>query len=169
MLFRHTMEEIGFAAFDPFTKKYIQTLINKEDLDKFPKSLFSLIITTSSTYKTQFDNELQAFIVSIEPKMLKHIAYFYKMKCWKNPHLRENNLSVIELNQITDYLNLPDNIEEVEDPEEEYAEDEEDDIYDYYANIYESDEELDPSLRDDHFDDDHYIDYDYDPNSERYM
>jgi len=160
ILFRFIMEEIGFATFDPNTKNYVQSVIQKKDLEQFPGSLFTLITKTSGAFKTPYNDEIRAFIVSIDPKMLDHVAYFYKTKYWKNPHIRENKLSAIELDQITEYMNLPNDIEEAEDIEEEC----DDDDYDYYADISDSDEDWDPSLHDDRFDDDGLIDYGYDPN-----
>jgi hypothetical protein len=101
-------------------------------------------------------------VIEISPShLLEHIAHFYKTNHWKNPHLRENGIEVNQLEELIDYLNLPDDYEEVEDPIEER--DEEEDFEAYADFSSENDEDWDPSLRDDRYDDG-FIDYGYDPN-----
>lgn len=114
------MEELAFATFDPLSGKYITIQILKDDLKKFPTSLFWMIFSTSSgAFPKKYDKELGAFVVKIEPsQMLEHIAYFYKHKHWKNPYARENGLEINKLYTILDYLNLPDEFERIEDPDE---------------------------------------------------
>jgi len=151
--------EVAFASFDPLSKGYKKISIKKKDLERFSTSLLSMIFTSRGAFKKDYKDDLKAFVIDIEPNMLHHVEYFYKNKKWKNPYLRENNLEFDQLEKITDYLNLPDDIEDPEDPVEEHDEDE------YPDFDSESSEEWDPNLRDDRFDaDDYYIDYGYDPN-----
>lgn len=154
------MEDVPFATFDKLSKKYVKVTILKTDLEKFPLSLLCMIVN-SSGFNKKYDNKLDAYVIDISPShLLEHIAYFYKTSRWKNPYLRENGIDNSDLTRIIDYLNLPDDYEEVEDPEEEYPED---DDLDYAELLSEESDEYDPSCRDDRFDDGCFFD-DIDPN-----
>jgi len=158
------MEEVAFAALNPSTNKYKKISILKGDLEKFPSSLLSMILSTNGAFRKKYDETLEAFIIEfpsdISSDLFEHVAYFYKKKGWKNPHCRENGIELNQFYAIIDYFNLPDDFEPDEDNPDEYQEEDVNDSYD----TSESDE-WDPNMRDDRFDaDDYNIDYGYDPN-----
>lgn len=153
------MEElVPFATLNANTGNYVKGSVSMKNLEAFPKSLFSMIVLNFGKFNG-FNNEIGAFVVEMSVEDFENTIYFYEKKVWKNPFLAENKLGMSTLQKLSDYLDLPDNFEELCDQDEEYEEDD----YDYYADISSDSEEEewdpirdDPSCYDyDSFDDDH--------------
>lgn len=103
--------------------------LTKEQLDKYPDCLFSILINhhldgdkiTENEYKTQ-----------LTPKTLEAVVYFFEKGKWQNPYLSgmrtfQINGETYNFDQVVEFLNLPANEIDWEDDEAFYESEDEDD------------------------------------------
>ena len=124
---------VDFLVWDDKNDAYVGKQIKKSDLKDFEGCFISQMAFNGAG--KDYNEQLKAFILKCTPQTLDNIAYFFKTRKWRNPHLSPGHrLEFADVDgdfyQVAGhYLNLP--TDQFEDPEQEEFDDEDDEEEEY--------------------------------------